>query len=121
MPAEPKVAAVNRATFDGQSVYSPLAGDPAFAQIVSQFVSDLPVRVAAMELAFGERQFQQLRSLAHQLKGAAGSYGFDHVTEVVRRLEYAIVDERGPDEIEMALKEVIRTVARVRSGTPSGL
>ena len=54
---------------------------------------------------------------AHQLKGAAGSYGFDAVTPYAARLE-ALLREAGQEEAVLAaLDELLGVCRRVRCGT----
>ena len=37
--------------------------------------------------ALAARDFEQLRHLAHRMRGVGGSYGFDHVTTLGREIE----------------------------------
>ncbi len=66
---------------------SALMVDPSMSDLVTQFVSRLPSRVEAMEAAMEAGDHAMLASLAHQMKGAAGSYGFPAMTESARDLE----------------------------------
>ncbi len=63
--------------------------DPAFADIIEQFVNGLPDRLAAMESALKTQDFDALRVSAHQLKGSAGGYGYLIVTRRAADLERA--------------------------------
>ena len=60
---------------------SELANDPDLADLVTAFVAELPVRITAIQKALTDSEHEQLRVLAHQLKGAAGGYGFPSITE----------------------------------------
>jgi len=55
---------------------SEFADDPAMREIVEFFVNDLTERIDAIRLACERQDRCQLKTLAHQLKGAAGGYGF---------------------------------------------
>jgi len=110
---------VNPAASEHQPIYSLLAADSALAGIVAQFVSELPDRVSAMKQTFALGEQERLRSQAHQLKGAAGSYGFDVLSQAAERLEALILNRCSVGELATSLKEVCDIVALVRSGRPA--
>ena len=84
---------------------SELAGDPSMAAIIDQFVAGLPEQVTRMRNAFGGGCHEDLRRGAHQLKGAAGGYGYSSLTEKAQVLQKAA--EAGDPEAEgLALREV---------------
>ncbi len=68
-------------------ITSEFAGDPDMKELVEFFVDQMPDRVRALEQSLEAGLLDELRSIAHQLKGAGGSYGFPQITESARRLE----------------------------------
>ena len=106
------------------SFYSTLACDPDLGELVDLFVSELPDRVNSLSSALANGDWESLGRYAHQLKGAAGSYGFDQLTPSLRKLE-ALTREQGGKEsgaeqsIREALADVSELCSRVRSGVPS--
>jgi HPt (histidine-containing phosphotransfer) domain-containing protein len=70
-------------------IYSALGGDPDLADLVELFVEEIPGRVRAMEESLGQLDWELLRTLTHQMRGAAGSYGFPGLTPYARDLENA--------------------------------
>ncbi|MCA0374718.1 MAG: response regulator [Gemmatimonadetes bacterium] len=66
---------------------SDLVDDPDLGPLVRQFAAALPQRVAALRDAVTAHDLPQAARLAHQLKGAAGSYGFPRIGEGARALE----------------------------------
>ena len=70
--------------------------DPDMLEIVREFVAELPQRVADLEARFAEQRFDDLQTLAHQLKGAGGGYGFAQVTDAAAGLEHALKDGASP-------------------------
>ncbi len=66
--------------------------DPDMMEIVREFAAELPDRAAALESALQAGDHDQLRTLAHQLKGAGGGYGYPQITEVCGALEQALRD-----------------------------
>ncbi|MEZ6070576.1 MAG: Hpt domain-containing protein [Pirellulales bacterium] len=99
-------------------IYSTLADDPDWAELVEMFVDDVPDRIATIEHSYTSGDRESLRRVAHQLKGAAGSYGFDSVTDVAAQLERAIDTAEPADVIDQATERLIATCQRLRSGTP---
>lgn len=63
------------------------ADHPIIGRILGEFVAGLEPRVAAMRAALGEGQVDELRRIAHQFKGAAGSYGYPSLADTLATLE----------------------------------
>lgn len=72
------------------AIYSSFDADPDFAELVQWFVKALPLRMRAMDRAFHGGDLSELGRLAHQMKGAAGSYGFPQITLAADELEHAV-------------------------------
>ena len=64
--------------------------DADMLEIVREFANDLPDRVTSLEGCLGSGDSAQLQTLAHQLKGAGGGYGFPQITESAGALEHAL-------------------------------
>lgn len=60
---------------------------PEFREIVVQFVEGLPAMISEMLVAWQERDFSNLRELAHKLKGTGGTVGFPQFTDPAGRLQ----------------------------------
>ena len=61
------------------------------AKLVQHFLGGLGQRVSAIQQAMAAGDVNHVRVLAHQLKGAAGGYGFAAVSQAASKLESAIV------------------------------
>lgn len=72
---------------DSEPLRSQYADRPVIARLLGEFVGRLDGRVQAMETALAASQTEELRRLAHQLKGAAGSYGYPSLSAAARTLE----------------------------------
>ncbi len=68
---------------------SRLAQHPKLRQVVRKFIDQFPAKLQAMEKAFAQDDLNELALLAHWLKGAGGSVGFDEFFEPARELENA--------------------------------
>jgi CheY-like chemotaxis protein len=88
------------------------ANNPRFRSIVTKFVQRLNVQLKAMEQAVHNRDFDELASLAHWLKGAGGTVGFDAFTEPAAYLE-GLAKARNEDRLDAALQELQRLADRV--------
>jgi PAS domain S-box-containing protein len=99
-------------------VYSHLAADPDLGAIVDLFVREMPDRINALDAQAKSRNWNQLAETAHQIKGAAGSYGFDEITPCAARLETAAREAQQEEQILSALDELLAICRRVRSGKP---
>jgi PAS domain S-box-containing protein len=71
----------------GDSILSKLMSKPATAKLVEKFLAGLGQRATAIQQAFSSKDLPTLKVLAHQLKGAAGGYGFPALTEAARKVE----------------------------------
>ncbi len=98
-------------------LYSRLGGDPDLGELVVMFVEEMPCRTATLSECFDGGDLEGLRRLAHQLKGAAGSYGFDLLTLFAARLESAVRDEEPIAQVQAALEELLELCHRLRAGT----
>ncbi|PKL78728.1 MAG: hypothetical protein CVV27_02875 [Candidatus Melainabacteria bacterium HGW-Melainabacteria-1] len=85
--------------------------EPEMHELISRFVSSLPNRIEQLKQAAAMPDRQPLLRLVHQLKGAAGSYGFDPVSELAARLEQAL-SAATSDSAERLLDELARLCRR---------
>lgn len=93
-------------------LHSSLAGDPDLQDLVEMFVEEMPERAAALETGFGQGA-EALGRVAHQIKGAAGSYGFDQLTEPARHLESCCREGAAEEAIRTSLDELLALCRRV--------
>ena len=68
-------------------IVSRWASNPKFHPIITNFTQRLEEQLGAMEKAWQEKDYKELESLAHWLKGAGGTVGFDVFTEPALALE----------------------------------
>ena len=66
---------------------SDLADDPDLVELIEQFLSHLTDSITRLERYQASNDSAALISLAHQLKGAAGGYGFTPISDAARRVE----------------------------------
>ncbi len=101
----------------GTPLRSTLASDPDMVELVEFFVEEMADRVQAISGAADTNDLGQLRTVAHQLKGAGAGYGFAPITETAGALE-RLIDESGPAaEVESMREQVDALIDLCRRAT----
>jgi CheY-like chemotaxis protein len=93
-------------------IVSRLADNPRFHAVVCKFAERLVGQLAAMDVANLSGNFQELATLAHTLKGAGGTVGFDDFTEPALQLEQA-AQAGAADRISALLAEIRDIAERI--------
>ena len=70
-----------------EPIVSRLSSHPKLKEIVLQFTQKVPNEVMKMEQALLDEDYNELAHLAHWLKGAAGTVGYDAFTRPATELE----------------------------------
>lgn len=63
--------------------------DASFEPLIPKFMANRKKETVAMRQALDALDFETIRTIAHGIKGAGGSYGFDRVTEFGAAIERA--------------------------------
>jgi histidine phosphotransfer protein HptB len=108
---------MNMPITNDEAIYSSLAADPFMGELVEMYVAEMPDRIAALEQAFSSGDREILQRAVHQMKGAAGSYGFDPLTVSATVLESAIRENQSPETIRRTFGELIQLCRRIHVGT----
>ena len=95
--------------------YSSLAQEADMAELVDQFVRELPGRLADVERAMASKDMAEVARLAHQLKGAGGSHGFPQITAAAAELERAAKSEDASTSVREALNRLAGVCMRTRA------
>ena len=91
---------------------SRLADKPRLLPAIRKFTARLDEQLDAMEAAWRVRDFSQLASLAHWLKGAGGTVGYDVFTESAIELEQ-LAKAGSAEGIDAVLARLRRLHARI--------
>lgn len=84
------------------ALLSRLADNPRFKVIIEKFVVRLKEQLVVMQKARDDKDFDELARLAHWLKGAGGTVGFDELVEPARELE-AFAKTAREDEVNSTI------------------
>lgn len=80
------------------------------------FVDEIPDKSRRLQSAYEQGDWERLRRLAHQLKGALGSYGFDVLTPDAAALELAVERGLGASAVKERLDSLTERLAQLRAG-----
>jgi HPt (histidine-containing phosphotransfer) domain-containing protein len=83
-------------------------------------VAEMSNRINALEPQAESGDWEQVRRTAHQIKGSAGSYGFDIITHSAGKLEHIAGEGCQVEEVRLALDELLSLCRRLRAGTLAG-
>ncbi len=98
------------------AVYSIFADEPDMAELVEFFVDQVPERVKSFREAFEANDLDELCRLAHQLKGASGSYGFCDLSPLAASLESLLKESPPREEIATALDAFLSVYELISAG-----
>jgi HPt (histidine-containing phosphotransfer) domain-containing protein len=94
----------------GQSMQSTLHGESSLHELLMKFIARLPQRVATLHDLVQQQNFEELRRAVHQLKGAAGGYGFPQLTDAAARVEQKISPEAALAEVSAEVDSLVKLV-----------
>jgi two-component system, sensor histidine kinase len=101
-----------------QPLKSTLADRAEMSAAVAGFVGRLPQRVAALASHLESGDVQQLGRLAHQLKGAAGGFGFTPITDLAKQIEDGLRSGRELEQVQQSINELIALIRSVDGYQP---
>ncbi|NOT01810.1 MAG: response regulator [Phycisphaerales bacterium] len=100
-----------------EPLFSSMSNDPTMVDLINSFVEGLPARLRAIEEAHQKRDAAALESLARRLKGEAGGYGFDPITDAAAALESTIKNDPGLERIKSQLDKLVSYCQLARTST----
>lgn len=84
--------------------FSDFESDPEFLALVEQFKNELPTRVSSIESAARNRDWFELKSLAHKLKGLGTSFGYPELSDISGKIQTALSHEQYDDISDLIKK-----------------
>lgn len=94
--------------------------DDNMLELIEMFVADLPNKIAALENAIRRQDHAAIATLAHQLKGSAGGYGFPTITEAAGAVESAVRSDDDVEELVRRTRALTELCKKARAGAPTG-
>ncbi len=99
-------------------LYSDLADDPDMFEIVEMFVDEMPSRSLDLRNAAADGSAEIVKGLAHQLKGAAGGYGFFAITDAARIVEELAIAQASEQQLIAAVDALTHLMDRATADSP---
>ena len=96
-----------------ETITSSFSHDADMVELIEMFVDELPDRVAALNDAFESESWDTLKTLSHQLKGAAPGYGFEPVGTAAAEVERLLKSSPAADELNDAVQSLLAVCKRV--------
>jgi HPt (histidine-containing phosphotransfer) domain-containing protein len=96
-----------------EPIRSVFEGDPDMLEIVREFALELADRAAEIESTFASGDNSRLQTIAHQLKGAGGGYGYQPITDTAALLEQALKQGNPPTVIKERCGELCAVLRAV--------
>jgi two-component system sensor histidine kinase/response regulator len=88
------------------------------AALMDAFREELPTRAQRIDDAFQQHNRTLLFELAHQLKGSAGLYGFDNITDTARTICDRMRADVALTELQAAVSELVTLCRQAATGQP---
>ncbi|MBK8914199.1 MAG: response regulator [Phycisphaerales bacterium] len=104
-----------------EPVVSSVVCDPAMAPLIDSFVTSLQESITRLESALAGKDVETLRQVVRHLKGTAGSFGFDVISEAASKTDAEL--KNGADSAEartaaLTLMRLCRAARGARTAAP---
>ena len=86
--------------------------DDTMAELIKTFVEELPHRAEKITDALQSEDFEALKHSSHQLKGAAGIYGFLQIARAANRVYQCAEDGGDAGQLQSAVEELVKLCER---------
>ena len=93
---------------DGQPLGKGFLDENTLKELVDAFLAEVPARVDKIKGAHRAGDRTQLEHFSHQLKGAAGLYGFVQIAKAADRVHQLVEQNQEGPEIQTAVEELVR-------------
>ena len=94
---------------------STLIHDREMIEAIIAFVEALPSSISALEEAVQNELLRDLEVAARNLKGEAGGYGFEPISEAAEKLERGVQEGLEPAQIKTLVDEVVELCQLARA------
>jgi CheY-like chemotaxis protein len=92
-----------------------LESEPDFIDMVEKFVNDLPNRLSDIQMHMENKNYSEVSSIAHNLKGAGGGMGYPILTNIAGNIEFQIINQNY-DSVAALVDELAEACQRIILG-----
>jgi len=103
---------------NSEPIYSSLASDPDYIDLVKDFVSEFPLKAETIRQCVSEKNLVLLQRTLHQMRGACGGYGFSTLTESAGIVEERLKAGQTLESVESSISEFLNLLARATAEKP---
>lgn len=103
------------AALQSEPLFSDFHDDPSMADLVAEFVTELPVKLRLLEQAFAARDAATLRARAQDLKVEGRGFGFKEIANLAGQLEHSLDQGDSVDNAASHLRTLVRLCSQARS------
>ncbi len=89
-----------------------IKADPDLIDLIPGYLDKRRDDIGAIKNLLADGNFEEIRVLAHRMKGSGGSYGFDRITEIGAAMEIAAKDQ-AKDRISQELEQLSEYLSKV--------
>lgn len=87
--------------------------DVELKELAVSYLENRRKEIPQLKEALEKQDFEQIRTLAHRMKGSGGGYGFDEITEIGRAMEEA-AKQRDGEKILQGIQRLEHYLTHVR-------
>lgn len=98
---------------DQGAIRSSRAGDERFKPLLDAYLKSLAEAYASINSAFSNGDWEEVRQLAHKLRGTGANYGFEQLSEAAKDCESLIIEEADVGRKSKAVNQLLDLILRV--------
>ena len=102
-----------------QPLFSTLEHDNDTAPLIEAFVRELPARIRSVREALEKQDMTTLEPALRNLRGQAGSYGFQPISDAAGLAERAVRDKQPADAVKRCMSDLQQMCRRARATSAS--
>ncbi len=91
-----------------QPLGSETLDDGTMSELLDAFIKELSHRAGKITDARQSGDFEALKHFSHQLKGAAGVYGFPQIAQAANRVYQCVEDGSDAGQLQSAVDELVK-------------
>jgi CheY-like chemotaxis protein/HPt (histidine-containing phosphotransfer) domain-containing protein len=100
-------------------IVSTVGDDPVMAEVLVEYVANLPAEVASLQALLEGQDLKHLREAVHQMKGAGGSYGFQCLSDAAAIAERSLIAGAAIETVKPQVDSLIALIHKVRGFQPA--
>ncbi len=93
-------------------VFSDFANDEEYQDLIELFVNSIPDKINQIKQFHQDKDFEKLKFLSHQLKGAAGGFGFPKLTDIAEDLELVCIN-KSTDKLDEKVDTLLKYLSSI--------